>query len=134
MGSGFFCNPHCSSPYGRGGFSLRLVWIAGRSDFRSCVLVLFPLGCWRTFLVIAADRVFRLVILPRHQDVLLRRFRVPFSPQTKYFLGSPSFPNSILWRMLQTVSVVFLFASTATPLLATIRTPTIEEDWFFGLA
>ena len=36
--------------------------------------------------------------------------------------------------MLQTVSVVFLFASTATPLLATIRTPTIEEDWFFGLA
>src|SRR5207249_5410990 len=28
----------------------------------------------------------------------------------------------------------FLFASTATPLLATIRTPTIEEDWFFGLA
>ena len=102
--------------------------------FVPVLLVLFPLGCWRTLLVIAADRVFRLVILPPHQDVLLRRFRVPFSTQSKYFLSSPSFPNNILWRMLQTGSVVFLFASTATPLLATIRTPTIEEDWFFGLA
>lgn len=36
--------------------------------------------------------------------------------------------------MLQTISLVFLFASTATPLLATIKTPTLEEDWFFGLA
>jgi hypothetical protein len=116
-----------ASGLGAGGILVGLI-------FAPIVLLGVPLGCWRIILAVAPDRVFRKIILPRHQDSLLKRFRVPVVTGSKYFLGPAGFPNSLTWRILQTVSIVFLIASKATTQLATVRTSSVEEGWFFGLA
>ncbi len=98
--------------------------------FVPVLLLVFPLGCWRTVLVHAAERAFRHVILRKSHEALVKRFHIPLSAQSSYFLGPPGFPESIVWRLSQTISVVFLFASTATPVLATIRTPRLKRTGF----
>jgi len=102
--------------------------------FFPILLLGFPLACWRSILVIAPDRVFRHLILERPHEDLLRRFRIPLSGQSSYFLGSPGLPPSLVWRLLQTISVVFLLASIGTPALSPTRNAFAEESWFFSLA
>ena len=102
--------------------------------FVPILLLGVPLACWRTVLVIAPDRVFRHVVLRKPHEALLGRFHVPLSVDSRYFLCSPSFPKSIVWRSLQTISLVFLLASVATPVLSATRNAMTEESWFFSLA
>ncbi len=97
-------------------------------------LIGFPLIAWAAIAHLAAVRFFRYFIIRRQHFVLLRRLRITSPTNSDYFLVNTNFPESITWRFVQTVSVVFLVASIAVSELPSSipRTPFAETIPFFA--
>jgi len=94
-----------------------------------------PLSFWRLTASRGSDRVFRRIIVPRPHEWLLRSLRLPTAGPSEYVLiGSPRLPRRLTWRLVQTISIVFLIASDATLLVSALlrNSPMTEVAYFFG--
>ncbi len=73
--------------------------------------------------------------MPKHHERLLKRLHLPTPGPSEYVLtGSPRLPSGLTWRLVQTISIVFLIASDATRLLSAPsgNNPMTEATYFFG--
>jgi len=94
-----------------------------------------PIASWRLVASRGSETVLRQIVLRRPLEKIMRLLRIAPSHSSEYVLvGSPRVPSSLAWRMVQTVSVVFLIASDATLYLATTsrNNPVGEVTSFFG--
>lgn len=81
------------------------------------VFIGFPFVSWAVIVRLASRRFFDFFVLQRRHDGVMRRLKLTAVFGQDYFLVEPRFPRTITWRFLQTVSVVFLFASTSVTAL-----------------
>jgi hypothetical protein len=73
--------------------------------------------------------------MPKPHEKILKRFHLPTPGSSEYVLTEPPrLPSSLTWRLVQTVSIVFLIASNASLLLSAPleNSPMNEVGYFFG--
>jgi hypothetical protein len=94
-----------------------------------------PSGVWVLAASRGSERLFRRIITPKPHEKMLKRLHLPTPGPSEYVLtGSPRLPSSLTWRLVQTISIVFLIASDATLLLSSQigNYPMLEVTYFFG--
>lgn len=86
--------------------------IAGLITWGIALVEISVLGAiWAGACHAMGGRVFRFFFVERRHEPILRRSHGLLN-EVDYFLVKPSFPKSITWRFLQSLSVFLLFAST----------------------
>src|SRR5216683_534352 len=88
-----------------GGISCLINWGIGLVELS------FFGGIWVASCHVLGGPIFQFIFVKRRHEPVVRRFQGP-SHEIDYFLIKPSFPRSITWRFLQSLSVFLLFAST----------------------